>query len=392
MPHADTKSGIVDATAQPRGFGVYIHWPYCARICPYCDFNVYAAKSRDTAPLYAAILRDLEGWRERSGPRALASVFLGGGTPSLLSGAEIEGLLAQIDRLWGLPADAEITLEANPDDAVRFPDYARAGVDRLSVGVQSLDDARLKFLGRTHDASQALSALDIARPHFRSLSADLIYATPDQTRDAWTQELGRALRLNLDHLSLYHLTIEPGAAFAYAVQRKDWRPTTDDAAADLYEDTQALCDAAGFPAYEISNHARSAAHQSRHNRVYWSSGDWAGVGPGAHGRLTVANERWAIEAAEKPGEYVRQVNVNGLGWASVDALTNTDRARETIAMGMRVAEGFALSDIERLGFQPDAAALADLSTEGLITSSDERIALTRRGRLLADAVAGRLAP
>jgi oxygen-independent coproporphyrinogen-3 oxidase len=372
--------------------GVYIHWPYCARICPYCDFNVYAAKARDTAPLHAAILRDLEGWRDRTGPRDVASVFLGGGTPSLLSGAEIEGFLKAVDRLWGLPSSAEVTLEANPDDAARFTDYANAGVDRLSVGVQSLDDARLSFLGRTHDAEEARRALEAARPMFRSLSADLIYATPGQTREAWRAELQEALTLPVDHLSLYHLTIEPGAAFAYAVKRRDWAPVTDDDAADFYDDTQALTQAAGFDAYEISNHACGDQHQSRHNRLYWSSADWVGAGPGAHGRLSVGGERWASVAAEKPGEYLRQVTTQGLGWASVETLSAVDRAREVIAMGLRVAEGFALADVEAVGARVNAQALADLIGQGLVAIGDGRIALTSRGRLLADAVAEKLAP
>lgn len=375
-----------------RGFGVYVHWPYCARVCPYCDFNVYAAKARDTDPLFQAILKDLQGWRGRTGERAVDAIFLGGGTPSLMTGEQVAGVIGEIDRLWGLKPGAEITLEANPDDAARFGDFAASGVNRLSLGVQSLDDARLKFLGRQHSAGEALRALDAAKGTFRSVSVDLIYSLPDQTADDWRAELSRTLSLGADHLSLYELTIEPGAAFAFAVKRKDWAPLDDDRSAELYEITQAMTAEAGFDAYEISNHARGAEHQSAHNRIYWSSGDWVGVGPGAHGRLTAGNERWAIEAAEKPGEYLRQVGANGLGWAMAESLDAKAHARERVAMGLRVAEGFARTDIGELGQALDEARVAELAADGLIADRDGRVALTAEGRLLADRIAGEIAP
>ncbi len=375
-----------------RGFGVYVHWPYCARVCPYCDFNVYAAKARDTAPLLDAILNDLEGWRARTGERRADAIFLGGGTPSLMSGAQVANVIAKVGELWGLKPGAEITLEANPDDAARFADFGAAGVNRLSLGLQSLDDARLKFLGRTHDAAGALAALQEARSKFRSVSIDLIYALPNQTAADWRNELSRAVRLGADHLSLYELSIEPGAAFFQAVKRKNWSPLEDERAADLYEITQELADAAGYPAYEISNHARAPEHQSAHNRIYWSSGDWAAVGPGAHGRLTTGSERLAIVAAEKPGEYLRQVAANGLGWASVDALDPLAQARERVSMGLRVIEGFAASDITELGLSLDAARLTDFAAAGLLTDVKGRIALTRSGRLMADRIAAEISP
>jgi oxygen-independent coproporphyrinogen-3 oxidase len=379
-----------------RGFGVYIHWPYCARICPYCDFNVYAAKARDNAPLFDAILKDLEGWRERSGPRKAGTLFLGGGTPSLLSGEQVSALIGKVDALWGLKPGAEITLEANPDDAARFADFATAGVNRLSLGVQSLDDAALKFLGRTHTAADAISAYEAARGKFRSVSLDLIYALPGQTMNDWKQELGRTLALQPNHLSLYELSIEPGAAFAQAVKRKDWAPADDDLAADLYEATQDLTSAAGYPAYEISNHARSRDHQSAHNRIYWASGDWAGVGPGAHGRLTTGEgneaERLATEAADRPGEYLHDVSANGIGWSSTDSLDRIAQARERVSMGLRVAEGFAATDITDLGLDLNEASLAALEQLGLLTRRDGRIALTLKGRLAADRIAAEISP
>lgn len=374
-----------------RGFGVYLHWPYCARVCPYCDFNVYAAKARDTGPLFDAILDDLEGWRARTGGRAVDSVFLGGGTPSLMTGEQVARVLERVDALWGIRSGAEVTLEANPDDAARFADYAAAGVSRLSLGVQSLDDAALKFLGRTHDMADAMAAFAHAQENFRSVSIDLIYATPGQTAAAWRAELERTLALGADHLSLYELSIEPGAAFARAVQRRDWAPMDDDLSADLYEITQEMTDRAGYAAYEISNHARAPEHRSVHNRIYWASGDWVGVGPGAHGRLT-ADGRWATEAAEKPGHYIQQVKSHGLGWSAVEALDPLAQARERIAMGLRVSEGLAHADVEELGLALDAEKLAAFEGLGLVRRSDGRIALTLKGRLAADRIAAEIAP
>jgi coproporphyrinogen III oxidase-like Fe-S oxidoreductase len=224
------------------------------------------------------------------------------------------------------------------------------------------------------------------------VSVDLIYSLPNQTAEDWRGELSRVLSLGADHLSLYELTIEPGAAFAFAVKRREWAPLDDDRSAELYELTQAMTAEAGFDAYEISNHARGAQHQSVHNRIYWSSGDWAAVGPGAHGRLSTGDERWAVEAAEKPGEYLRQVAANGLGWAMVDRLADLAHARERVAMGLRVAEGFARADIAELGQALNEARVAELARDGLLRDADGRIALTPEGRLLADRISGEIAP
>lgn len=375
-----------------RGFGVYIHWPYCARICPYCDFNVYAAKARDSAPLLQTISADLAGWRERTGARRVDSIFFGGGTPSLLRGGEAAELIATIERLWGVADEAEITLEANPDDAARFADFAAAGVNRLSLGVQSLRDAQLKFLGRTHSASDAVVAFEAAQGKFASVSLDLIYALPEQGVESWRAELAEALALGADHLSLYELTIEPGAAFARAVKRGAWTPADDGRAADLYELTQEMTEAAGLPAYEVSNHARASEHRSRHNTIYWRSGDWVGVGPGAHGRLTADGERWAIEAARTPGEYTDRVARSGLGWSGVEALDALAQARERVAMGLRPVEGMMLSDLTELGQPVDEARIDELVAQGLMSRGGERIALTASGRLLADRIAEEIAP
>lgn len=392
------KSGPTDAAPAnvefdpARGFGVYIHWPYCARVCPYCDFNVYAAKDRDGGPLLEAILADLAGWRERSGPRAVDAVFLGGGTPSLLSGASITVLLERIDGLWGLPAGAEITLEANPDDRARFPEFAAAGVNRLSVGVQSLDDNRLKFLGRTHHAAEAVRALEEGRRLFRSVSADLIYALPGETLEGWRRELAAGLKLDVDHLSLYELSIEPGAAFAYAVRRGEWSPLDDDRAADLYELTHDMTAAAGFPAYEVSNHARGPDHESRHNRIYWRSGDWVGAGPGAHGRLTAEGGRLATSAADRPGDYMKLVRETGVGFRDAERLTGLDRAREAVAMGLRVTEGMAVGELEALGARLEGPEFEALVETDRVRIEGGRLVLTLAGRLAADRVASIIAP
>ncbi len=375
-----------------RGFGVYMHWPYCARICPYCDFNVYAAKARDTDPLFQAILADLRGWRGKTGARQVDSIFLGGGTPSLMTGEQVAGVIAEVERLWGLKPGAEITLEGNPDDKARFADFAAAGVNRLSLGLQSLDDARLKFLGRMHSSADALAALDEARGRFRSVSIDMIYALPGEGLVGWREELARALSLDADHLSLYELTIEPGAAFAYAVQRKAWTPLEDETAAALYEITQEMAHAAGYDGYEISNHARGAEHRSVHNRVYWSSGDWVAVGPGAHGRLTVGGERLAIEAADNPGVYLQQVTASGVGWALSEKLDALAHARERVAMGLRVVEGLAQNDVAELGLQLNATRVGELASDGLLSLANGRVALSASGRLLADRIAAEIAP
>lgn len=379
--------------SQPdRGFTIYIHWPYCARKCPYCDFNVYAAKDRDPEPLLDAIARDLTEWRVRSGPREVVSVFFGGGTPSLLSGAQTGDLLEHIDELWGLGAAAEITVEANPEDRVNLPDMAAAGVDRISLGVQSLDPAEIDFLGRLHKPEDALAALEICRRKFRSVSIDLIYGLPNQTLGAWQSQLRQALELGADHLSLYELSIEPGAAFAYAVRRGEWSPMDDDRAADLMEATYHITSQAGFPAYEISNHARSAEHQSRHNTVYWRGGDWVGVGPGAHGRLTTDEGRIATEAERRPADYIRLVHETGIGWSSSERLTPLDQARERIAMGLRMTEGIPSDALKDLGFTIDPAAIREAGSLGLMQSTDTRLALTTAGRLAADRVAAMIAP
>jgi len=362
------------------GFGIYLHWPYCARICPYCDFNVYRQRDDDVAALIAAIKNDLRAQRARFPhlPAAL-SLHFGGGTPSLLSASQIAELIEHVDVTFGLAPDAEITLEANPEDRARFGEQVRAGVTRLSLGVQALEDCALKALGRMHDAAAARAALAAAAATGARVSADLIYAREGQSVRDWRSELQIALAQPVEHLSLYQLTIEAGTAFAQAVARGTLTPPDVELAASLYEETQALCDAAGFPAYEISNHARGAAAQSKHNLLYWRSGDWLGVGPGAHGRVSDGEGvRWATRAALRPADYVA-----GVGGESV-ALTVAEVGVERVLMGLRLAEGL---EVENL----DTAKLALIEREGLLRTIGNKVALTPSGRLVADRVARELA-
>ena len=377
-----------------HGFGLYIHWPYCTRICPYCDFNVYAAKDRDNTALVKALSDDLvRHARALKGHPKLGSVYFGGGTPSLMAPSDIARLIAQAEALFGLETDAEITLEANPNDVLAndVAGWAEAGVTRLSIGVQSLEDETLGFLGRDHGADDARRAVALASRHIANLSIDLIYARPGQTARTWEHELSDALALGAPHLSLYELTIEERTAFGKRAQRGELVPMPDEDQADLYELTWQLTEAHGLPAYEISNHARSGATQSRHNLTYWRGGDWIGLGPGAHGRLTLDDQRLATLAPMRPDAYVAAVSdTTGLGGEHLSPL---DTARELLALGLRPVEGFDMARIEAVSGAPlDTARLELLLTEGLLKRDESRLALTPQGRLLADRIAADLAP
>lgn len=372
--------------------GVYIHWPYCARICPYCDFNVYRARGESAGPLLDAICMDIAEHSRRIGKREAASVFLGGGTPSLLRGADIARLIEAASRAFGLSADCEVTLEANPEDAERFAEHAAAGVNRFSIGVQALDDAALKRLGRWHDAASAVRAVDAAAATGQRVSVDLIYAREGQTVDDWRNELRRAFELPAEHLSLYQLTIEPDTALARRAARGEAMTPTDAAAADFYEVTQELCDAAGLPAYEISNHARSEAARSRHNLLYWRGQDWVGVGPGAHGRIVIDGRRIATEAQRRPSDYVDAVKEHGVGWIEEAALAPTEIADEALIMGLRINEGVDMARIEALRGKPlNQEALRWLVEQGLVAREGARLRLTRAGRVLTNKIVAELA-
>jgi oxygen-independent coproporphyrinogen-3 oxidase len=372
-------------------FGVYVHWPYCARICPYCDFNVYRPRGTSPGPLLGAIAAEIAAHRARIGPRETASVFLGGGTPSLLEGAEIAALLAAIDAAFPLTADVEITLEANPEDAARLADAAAAGVNRFSIGVQSLVDADLKALGRWHDAAAGRAAVAAAARTGRRVSADFIYARAGQGVAAWEAELAEAAELPVEHLSLYQLTIEAGTAFERAVRRGRITPPGEGLAADFFEATQAIAARAGFTAYEISNHARGAGAQSRHNLLYWRAEEWAGIGPGAHGRLTIDGRRTATKAHRRPADYIGAVAVSGVGWEAIEPLDAEAVGDEALLMGLRLAEGIDPARLTGLRGRPlSVSAINQLAAQGLIDGG-KRLRLTPSGRLVADRIAAMLA-
>ncbi len=378
------------AVGPDYGFGLYVHWPYCARICPYCDFNVYAAKERNPEPLIAAILSDLKNHRQRlpNHPK-LQSVFLGGGTPSLLSVKDLARIIEVANDTFGLADDAEITLEANPNDILSHApaDWAATGINRLSIGVQSFDDDALHFLGRDHDAESARAAIKCAQAVFDNYSIDLIYARPGQSRVNWANELNAALNLGAPHLSLYELTIEARTAFGKRAARGDLVPMPDDDQADLYEITQEICEKRGLPAYEVSNHAQSAEFESRHNHIYWASGDWIGIGPGAHGRLTLSEQRFASEASRRPANYVQDPT------SAFTPLSERETAHEFLAMALRPISGLDLKRFEAaFGQAPASDALDTLLENGHAYIQGERLKLTQDGRLLADYIANVLAP
>jgi oxygen-independent coproporphyrinogen-3 oxidase len=382
----------VSAPQPAAPLGVYVHWPYCARICPYCDFNVARARGgEEPAALARAILADVESQARLTGPRTLVSVFFGGGTPSLMDPAWAAEIVAAARRLWTPAADVEVTLEANPTDAeaARFAEFAAAGVNRLSLGLQSLQDRALAFLGRNHDAATAVRAARAAATAFPRLSLDLIYARPGQTPGAWREELTRALDLGAEHVSPYQLTIEPGTAFDRAVRRGRFAPPDPDTAAALFETTQDVLAAAGFEAYEVSNHARGADARSRHNLVYWQGLDYVGAGPGAHGRITVEGARQATYAAPKAADYIARVRATGLGFESREALNPREAAQERLLAGLRLAEGVPLSELAALGLA--APRLAPLVELGLIADDPERLCATAAGRLVLDRLTAELA-
>lgn len=348
------------------GFGVYVHWPFCAQKCPYCDFNSHVRfKGWDEARFLASYKRELDHVAERIGPRRVDSVFFGGGTPSLMQPETTAAIIAHIGHLWTIAPDAEITLEANPGsvEAGRFRGYRDAGVNRVSIGLQSLRDDELKRLGRIHSVAEAKAAVEIARATFERFSFDLIYARPNETPQSWRSELAEALTIAGDHLSLYQLTVEPDTPFA-ALHRagKLIVPEADEALA-LYEITQAMTDAHGLAAYEISNHARSG-QESRHNLLYWRYGEYAGVGPGAHGRIVVEGKRIATETERNPEEWCARSEASGSGIVAETALTPEEQADEMLLMGLRLAEGIDVSRLAALGGvtipEPTIAELIDL--------------------------------
>lgn len=386
MPDTQVPSPVVSPTTEP--LALYIHWPFCVSKCPYCDFNSHVRQGVDVDAWRGALLADMAHEAASTGERALTSIFFGGGTPSLMPPALVADLIAAADRHWGLAPDVEITLEANPNsvEAARFADLATAGVNRVSLGLQALDNQALHFLGRAHDVDEGLAALATAQRVFDRVSFDLIYARPGQSEADWEAELTRALGYGTGHLSLYQLTIEPGTRFATLVAQGKLTPADPDHGATLYELTQAMTGAAGIPAYEISNHARPG-QESRHNLTYWRYGDYAGIGPGAHGRRTGQ----ATVRHKKPENWINAVARNGHGAQSEDPLVGEDRAREALLMGLRLREGVDLDRIVALlGIARtrlvDGRAMTRLIDLGLIDQQDSRIQVTPAGMLLLDAI------
>ena len=384
------------AEAAPEGgFALYAHWPFCAAKCPYCDFNSHVRPGGVDALDYAgALVREMETLAARLDARpTLASIFFGGGTPSLMPGAAVGRVIDAAAKLFAFAPDIEITLEANPTsaDAGRFADYRAAGVNRVSVGLQALNDADLKALGRWHSAAEARAAFALARATFPRASFDLIYARPGQSAAAWEAELTEALAFAADHLSLYQLTIEEGTKFALLHAAGELVVPEAEEAARLYEITQALTEAHGLPAYEISNHARPGS-QSRHNLVYWRYGAFLGVGPGAHGRIQSGGRLLATATEKNPESWRASVAARGEGLVAADPVAAAGQAEEYLVMALRLAEGLDAARYERLGGRAlDAARLAALEAEGLIARTGTRLAATPRGRLVLNALAAELA-
>lgn len=376
---------LMDVEPQPPepGFGIYVHWPFCAAKCPYCDFNSHVRAGVDHEVWASALTRDLAAQAARMDRETVTSVFFGGGTPSLMAPATVAAVLDQIAALWPVAAEAEITLEANPtsSEADRFAAFRAAGVNRLSLGVQALDDTALRKLGRQHSAAEALRARDMARAAFERVSFDLIYARQDQSLDAWREELGRALALGPDHLSLYQLTIEPGTAFGARHAAGGLRGLPDDTrAADLYAATQELCDRAGLPAYEVSNHARPGA-ESRHNLTYWRYGRYLGTGPGAHGRIARNGRIFATEAVRTPEAWLADASLHETGIAP------EEQAEELLMMGLRLREGVDLARYNALAATPLPQSRIDtLAETGLLTQTGPRLTATPQGRMVLNRV------
>jgi oxygen-independent coproporphyrinogen-3 oxidase len=351
------------------GFGVYLHWPFCAAKCPYCDFNSHVRHQKvDQQRFVRAFATEMASMRARTGPREVTSIFIGGGTPSLMEPATVDAILGEVARNWTVPAGIEVTLEANPSsvEAERFRGYRAAGVNRVSLGVQALNDADLRFLGRLHDVSEALHAIRLAREIFPRLSFDLIYARPGQTPEAWEAELNEAIGHAADHLSLYQLTIEEGTAFHKLHAARKFEMPVPDLAADLYQLTQEVTAARGLPAYEVSNHARPGA-ESRHNLVYWRYGEYVGIGPGAHGRFVEDGTRIVTIAERHPETWAELVEQQGHGTVDGERLTREEEADEFLMMGLRLVEGIDLARFETLsGRTLPRRQLSILQEEGLV--------------------------
>jgi putative oxygen-independent coproporphyrinogen III oxidase len=382
-------------TTQPRAFGVYVHWPFCLSKCPYCDFNSHVRHAGiDEARYIRAFAAEIASTAQRVPGREVSSIFFGGGTPSLMQPSTVQAILETIAKHWTVACDVEVTLEANPTsvDATRFRGYRAAGVNRVSLGVQALDDAALKELGRLHSTREALDAVAVARSIFERYSFDLIYARPRQTPQAWAEELKRAIAEAAEHLSLYQLTIEPETPF-FALHKSGKLVIPDeDCGRDLYDVTQEICAQAGLPAYEVSNHARPGA-ECRHNLVYWRGHEYAGIGPGAHGRLDLDGVRQATATEKRPEAWLMRVESLGHGLITDEPLLREEQADEFLLMGLRLAEGIDPQRYAALaGRALDPKRITILHEEGALeTMPDGRLRVTQSGFPVLDAVVADLA-
>jgi putative oxygen-independent coproporphyrinogen III oxidase len=394
--HGDERHGGAGARLEPRTpsgepLAVYIHWPFCRSKCPYCDFNSHVRETIDAVRWTRALLRDVERQVELAPNRTVASIFFGGGTPSLMPADTVAALIDRVKALWPVAPDLEITLEANPNsaEAARFAAYRAAGVNRLSLGVQALDDKALRFLGRAHDRSEAIAAIHLARGIFPRTSFDLIYARPGQGVAAWAAELDEALALAGEHLSLYQLTIEEGTAFGNRAARGERLAADEDDAAELYELTQARLADAGLPAYEISNHARPGG-ECRHNLAYWRYEDYVGIGPGAHGRVTRREEKIATRQIRAPEAWLAAIEEGGEAFDEGTPIGRDAAVEEMVMMGLRLAEGVSRPRLEALaqcGVEHRfGAALPRLIAGGFLALDGERLAATAAGRQRLNAV------
>ncbi len=377
---------------QQSGFGLYIHWPFCQAKCPYCDFNSHVSQKIDQSRWLRAYLRELDRVAAETQGRVLNTVFFGGGTPSLMDPEIVAAILERVRCLWPTSNDMEITLEANPGsvEAGKFAAFRQGGVNRISMGIQALNDADLRRLGRIHSVAEARQAFEIARKTFDRVSFDLIYARQDQTLEAWRTELQEALSMAIDHLSLYQLTVETGTAFGDRYARGKLRGLPeDDLAADMYEVTQDICATAGMLPYEVSNYA-ALGSESRHNQIYWRYGDYAGIGPGAHARVTIRGQRYAIESHRNPNLWLDKVEA-GNGECVRDAVPFEDQATEFMLMGLRLSEGVDLRRYEALSKRPIAGRRLDTLHElGMVTQENMQLRVLPKGRMVLNAVLAEL--
>ncbi len=377
---------------QNGGFGIYVHWPFCEAKCPYCDFNSHVSREIDHPRWLRAYLKEIEAYGAALPGRVVSSVFFGGGTPSLMQPDVVAAIIEKIRETWPVANDLEVTLEANPGsvEAGRFQAYQQGGVSRVSMGVQALNNDDLRALGRLHSVEEARTAFDIARKTFDRVSFDLIYARQRQAPEDWKQELGEAVAMAVDHLSLYQLTIEQGTAFGdrYNAGRLRDIPGDDDAA-QMFEITQEITKKAGYEAYEVSNHAKPGS-ECRHNMIYWRYGDYAGIGPGAHGRISRDGTRFATEALKQPNAWLEAAEAR-TGEKLREALTAEDQATEMLLMGLRLSEGVSLSRFDALAGRPlDDAQMTELEELGMLVRSQDRIMATQRGRFVLNAVLAKL--